>query len=74
MFSESEDEGEDVRMIQVNDEGSQTKEAEVVIQGVPVVGILDSGADITIMGAEMFKKVASVAKQKTRLQEARQGS
>ena len=61
-FSESEDEGEDVRMIQVNDEGSQTNEAEVVIQGVPVVGILDSGADITIMGAEMFKKVASVAK------------
>ena len=24
----------------------------MVIQGVPVVGILDSGADITIMGAE----------------------
>ena len=31
------------------------------IQGVPATGVIDSGADITIMGAELFKKVASVA-------------
>ena len=34
------------------------------IQGVPATGAIDSGADITIMGAELFKKVASVAHQK----------
>ena len=31
------------------------------IAGVPAVGLLDTGADITIMGSELFKKVATVA-------------
>jgi hypothetical protein len=29
-----------------------------------VVGVLDSGADITIMGGALFKKVAAAAKLK----------
>ena len=32
--------------------------------GVPVFVIIDSGADITIMGGELFKKVAATAKLK----------
>ena len=28
---------------------------------MPATGVIDSGADVTIMGAELFKKVASVA-------------
>ena len=31
------------------------------IAGVPAVGLVDTGADITIMGSELFKKVATVA-------------
>ena len=30
------------------------------LQGVSVWGIVDSGADITIMGKELFKTVATV--------------
>jgi len=36
----------------------------VEIAGVPANGIVDTGTDITIMGPELFKKVASVAKLK----------
>lgn len=50
----------------VSDEGSQS---EVQIQGVPATGtIVDSGADITIIGAELFKKVASVTRRISRNQ------
>ena len=42
----------------------RTKEASyakvtVNLQGVPVEGIVDSGADITIINGEVFKKVAA---------------
>ena len=60
LHSDSE-EGE-VRQITVKDQGSQTKCAKVTVQGIPMYGIIDSGADITIMGGEMFKKVATFAK------------
>ena len=60
LHSDSE-EGE-VRRITVKDQGSQTKCAKVTVQGIPMYGIIDSGADITIMGGEMFKKVATFAK------------
>ena len=46
----------------MNDKGSQPHCAKVEVQGVPMFGIVDSGADITIIGAELFKKVAAVAK------------
>ena len=40
--------------------------ALVEVAGVPANGIMDTGADITIIGPELFKKVASVAKLKKR--------
>ena len=64
--SDSEDDSE-VRVVRVTDGGeciSMCKAPE--IQGVPVFGIIDSGADITIMGGELFKKVAAAARLKKR--------
>ena len=44
----------------VCDQGSQIRCAQVFVQGVPAEGLIDSGAEITIMGSELFKKVANV--------------
>ena len=57
----SDSDGE-VRMVTVTDQGSHPKCAHVLIQGVPTYGIIDSGADITIMGGTLFKRVAAQAK------------
>ena len=57
----SDSEGQ-VDTIRVNDEGSRPQYVNVEIQGVPTSGIIDTGADITIMGGELFKKVAFTAK------------
>ena len=61
--STSDSEDGEVRIVKVNDKGSQTVCAKVQIMGVPAYGIIDSGADITILG-ELFKKVAAVARLK----------
>ena len=45
----------------VNDKGSWLQNANIQVQGVPARGIVDSGADISIMGGELLKKVAAVA-------------
>ena len=50
-----------VNMIYVADQGSMSQSARVIV-GVPLVGIVDTGADITILGGDAFKQVASVAK------------
>ena len=55
-----------VRMI--CDKGSQIQCAQVFVQGVTAEGLIDSGAEITKMGSELFKKVATV----NRLKKARQ--
>ena len=47
--------------VRVKDRGSRAMTALVSIQGVEAHGIVDTGADITIMGPELFKKVAAVA-------------
>ena len=48
------------------DEGSHPHYAEVLVQGVLSQGIIDSGADITIMGASLFQKVAAANRIKKR--------
>lgn len=55
----SSDESDGIRVVRVQDSGSQPHYAEVQVQGVPALGIVDSGADITIMGAELFQRVAA---------------
>ena len=50
-----------VKQVRVQGTGSKAQRASVDIQGVPALGVIDSGADITIIGGELFRKVASVA-------------
>ena len=61
LSSDSED-SDGVRLIQVADEGSQSQLAHVIVQGVPADGVIDTGADITIMGQELFARVAAAAR------------
>ena len=53
-------------MARLADKGSQPQCVRIQIQGVPAFGILDSGANITIMGGTLFQKVAPVARLKQR--------
>ena len=57
-------------MVRVEDKGSKPQKRLVDIQGVPAEGVIDSGADITIMGADLFKRVAASAWLKKQLKKA----
>ena len=59
LFSDSDD--STVGVVCVKDNGSQARKVIVDIAGVPAQGLVDTGADITIMGQELFKKVTFVA-------------
>ena len=54
-------EEETVHEVRIADKGSVPQSASVLVQGVPADGIIDSGADITIVGGDLFRKVAAVA-------------
>ena len=61
LHSDLDEEKQTVKTVRVNDTGSTPPQcAKVLVQGVPAYGIIDSTADITIMGSDLFKKVASV--------------
>ena len=62
LLSDSEDEEFRVRVIHVTNSVSKCQSTKVIVGGVPLYGIVDSGADITIMGGTAFKQVATVAK------------
>ena len=66
LFSYSEHEEPRVAVIRVEDSGSKCQSAKVIVGGVPLYGIVDSGADITIMGGTAFKQVATVAELRKR--------
>ena len=53
-----------VKIITVRDEGSASRCAPVLVQGVPVYGIVETTADITIIAGSLFRKVATVARLK----------
>ena len=59
LLSDSEDQ---VSLVQIQDSGSNAKGVVVQVQGVPAVGVIDSGSDLTITGAELFAKVAVTAR------------
>ena len=65
LHSDSEEEGR-VRLVTIKDQGRKPQGARVLIRGVAAWGVVDSGADITIIGKELFKQVASVCKLKRR--------
>ena len=52
--------------MKIKDKGSDPKCVTVLLHGVPSVGLVDTGADITIIGGELFKRVAALAKLKKR--------
>lgn len=60
------DEDEGVKRVTVEDTGSYPRYANVLVEGVVLRGVVDTGSDLTIMGKEAFKKVAAVAKLKKR--------
>lgn len=48
--------------MQVKNTGSKSQSVLVEIEGVPARGIVDTGSDITIIGGELFKHVATMAR------------
>ena len=60
--SESDDGG--VLTVRLSDHGSKAQSVRLLVQDVPAIGIVDTAADITIMGGKLFQKVASAAKLK----------
>ena len=65
-YLQSDSEGGSINLIRVADQGSKPHHAKVMVQGVPTYnyGVIDTGADITIMGGDLFKLVPSVNKLK----------
>ena len=53
-----------MNLVRVKDEGSHSRLAKVLIQGFPAEGIIDSGADITIMNGDMLKKISTAVRLK----------
>ena len=62
----SSDSDSSVDMVRVDDQGSRPQYVNIEVQGVPTSGVIDTRADITIMGGELFKKIAKAAKLKKR--------
>ena len=54
------DDSVQVKQVRIMDHGSQKTCAKVLVGGVIKKGVVDSSSNITILGGEMFKKVASV--------------
>ena len=65
LSSDSDTDGS-INLVRITDQGSHLRKATVEIAGVPATGLVDTGADITIMGPELFKKVAAGAGLKKR--------
>ena len=51
LLSDSE-EDDAVRQVRISDKGSESQCVRVLIQGVPSVGLVDTAADITIIGGD----------------------
>ena len=59
--SESLESDPEICTVRVSDQGNHLRVAQVDVHGVSVSGLVDTGADITIMNGETFREVASVA-------------
>ena len=58
----SDDGNMEIRQVRISYNGSRQQYVPVQLQGVPTSGAVDSSADITIVGGELFRRVAAVAK------------
>ena len=66
LASSEEEEDSRVNSVRIKDTGSKNQYANVNVQGVLIKGMVDSGADITIIGGDLFKQVATIAKLRKR--------
>ena len=60
----SSDSESSVDMVRVDNQGIRPKYVNIQIQGVPTSVLINTGADITIMCGELFKKIAKAGKLK----------
>ena len=60
LYSLDSDDG-NVCVVRVEDKDSKLCIVMVDVHGVPARGIIDSGADITIINGDLFQRVATVA-------------
>ena len=58
----SSDDSDGVNLVGITDKGSRSRCVAIEVHGVPVDDVIDTGADISIMGGEVFRKIAAVAK------------
>ena len=66
LYSDSSDEESSLKQVRVDNKGSHAQCVKILVGEVPMYGIVDTGADITIMGGTMFRKVATAAKLRKR--------
>lgn len=66
LCSSDEEDTTRVKAVRVSDRGSQSQCVKVQVQGVPAYGVLNSGADITIMVGMLFRKGATITRLKRR--------
>ena len=62
LFSSDEESHAEVGTVRVEDEGSRPQCVQVELQSGPVYGVVDSGADITILGGKLLRRVAAIVK------------
>ena len=65
LYSSDSDDG-NVCIVRVEDKGSKPRVVMVDVHGVPARGIIDSGADISIINGDLFQRVATIARLKKR--------
>ena len=58
----SSDDLDGVTLVRITDKGSRSHCVAIEVHGVPVDDVIDTGADISIIGGEVFRKIAAVAK------------
>ena len=62
LASSDPDDDSEVRQVRLTDRGSRPQYADIQVQGVPARGVINTGSDITIIGGELFRHVATVAR------------
>ena len=55
VLSSSDFDGGEIQTVRVEDRGSKPCHASVQVEGVPAEGVIDTGADITIIGGDLFQ-------------------
>ena len=60
--TDSEGSNSSISTIRVEDKGSRPHKVTVTVQGALAQGVIDSGADITIINADLFKNIAAATK------------